>query len=1138
MLAPAASIQLQRDTGGTGEDAASFTLLTYRAAYNIVTSIVYSFFHHLRDKSRPFRKFSHYGTLQKNMSPGVNDGPRNTGTLPKSNRRNDRNRERSAANQQFANRPVYRGHAQHSNNLFQLDWQPVSERDSVRITKNSNTRSAPSAPSTSYQDISEFVLHGCGSQHNYSAEEFTNWQKMVPPTDPQSQSPPRTQGTKPSNVDKKPNRSQVESRLNQIRDYIRVTSTMMDSLNQSNDPRAQAQNEKLGRMVEDLCDSERKLSKLLEDYINLGISDESCENGREEVDENGDVSREAHLRKKMEESQRKLAQLQEHQANLQENQNTDALTWEGANPLPMPLPTNVEQLESETAVLRGKLAQLQTKKKNIDHLLAELQAAEISDHGSCSSEGSRNVGRDKAAELEAMKAQLVHLKALMDEATRVRESLDSTSEPEPDMDINGDGADDVEPNEYDNGVNISFERQSDSDDMGHGKMSNANKRPTVEEVQAVTRELKEQSALLQATRAEVQRLKQSSLSTIHSNSTSILPASTPPPSLIAVGGPEKKLSNNVYTEAQPTQGKRRQLEELIPKEQGQSSSVNRDIAGQDLNSQKSSSSQISHTSTPGNIWPAAAIISGSNEPSVDGISSSENLLDTGPQAVANESGFNAPNWWTCPPPPMNQIQHGSAEYYRQLLLGSQAQQLQMMGTTIQQCCQLLWSQKRELESLRSALTQLLMHMRQLHAPQRVSNIENQEEYSNLSRTIHHLGDTLDAALPPSSSLPNLVSLPNSSPALSHTVVVTSANSQHQHQQLNNQVPPGNRANNYWDNFRSYSRQNLLSGNVKTITDTTPGAMANSASSANTSGSSVHSSHAKDKRNREQGTDNISLPSLTGADIQYSLNLQLQSNLQQHERENTAVRSNILTNEVSQQDNLWEEAHTSFRLPSSTNDEHSLHSLSTEMKEVLSSLISVNKRRSDYLIIILREIKAISEDHKLRPHLLRSLRALQDTQSLSNPLNETTDQTASESCQSSDEDSEMGAKPALNSENQSSLAEMVESSQAGTSSSPMVQVPLTDHPEIAGNFSIECPNTLPSTSTSRPGYNEDLAEADQSRPESSGNHQLSNKEDDRDEGQEEAAFHAAAIQGNSDAEMDLDTELDIALDKIPTRLYHH
>ncbi|KAG8230105.1 hypothetical protein J437_LFUL007649, partial [Ladona fulva] len=32
--------------------------------------------------------------------------------------------------------------------------------------------------------------------------------------------------------------------------------------------------------------------------------------------------------------------------------------------------------------------------------------------------------------------------------------------------------------------------------------------------------------------------------------------------------------------------------------------------------------------------------------------------------------------------------------------------------------------------------------------------------------------------------------------------------------LNNQVPPGIRANNYWDNFRSYSRQNLLSTSSK------------------------------------------------------------------------------------------------------------------------------------------------------------------------------------------------------------------------------------------------------------------------------------------------------------------------------------
>ncbi|KFB50259.1 hypothetical protein ZHAS_00018336 [Anopheles sinensis] len=38
------------------------------------------------------------------------------------------------------------------------------------------------------------------------------------------------------------------------------------------------------------------------------------------------------------------------------------------------------------------------------------------------------------------------------------------------------------------------------------------------------------------------------------------------------------------------------------------------------------------------------------------------------------------------------------------------------------------------------------------------------------------------------------------------------NNQQQTQALNNQVLPGVRANNYWDNFRSYSRQNLLSSN--------------------------------------------------------------------------------------------------------------------------------------------------------------------------------------------------------------------------------------------------------------------------------------------------------------------------------------
>lgn len=130
------------------------------------------------------------------------------------------------------------------------------------------------------------------------------------------------------------------------------------------------------------------------------------ENGREDIDECGDISREMQLRRNMEEYQNKLAQLQEQQVSLadmqlcvrerlnkarqaqqmllqQDNQNaSDSATWDD-NRASLPSPANVEQLESETVALRGKLAQLQTKKKRMDHLVAELQAIEASDRGSC-----------------------------------------------------------------------------------------------------------------------------------------------------------------------------------------------------------------------------------------------------------------------------------------------------------------------------------------------------------------------------------------------------------------------------------------------------------------------------------------------------------------------------------------------------------------------------------------------------------------------------------------------------------------------------------------------------------------------------------------------------------------------------------
>lgn len=117
----------------------------------------------------------------------------------------------------------------------------------------------------------------------------------------------------------------------------------------------------------------------------------------------------------MEEYQNKLTQLQEQQANLmdmqirvrerlnearqaqqillqqenqQENQEenqqeitSNLTTWEG-NQASLSDPIHVEQLESETAALRGKLAQLQVKKKHMDQLVTELQAIEAYDRSS------------------------------------------------------------------------------------------------------------------------------------------------------------------------------------------------------------------------------------------------------------------------------------------------------------------------------------------------------------------------------------------------------------------------------------------------------------------------------------------------------------------------------------------------------------------------------------------------------------------------------------------------------------------------------------------------------------------------------------------------------------------------------------
>ncbi|XP_060531210.1 pericentriolar material 1 protein isoform X2 [Cylas formicarius] len=175
-----------------------------------------------------------------------------------------------------------------------------------------------------------------------------------------------------------------------------------------------------------------------------------------------------------------------------------------------------------------------------------------------------------------------------------------------------------------------------------------------------------------------------------------------------------------------------------------------------------------------------------------------------------------------------------------------------MLNTLNQCCQMLWLQQRELVALRNSVTALQEKIEspyhnQEHQPvppaphhpspldhNRASNLfrpnvaqkTNQVSAAYSMPNLNHYNVAHSNIDIPYANLNNVSSsrlldscLNNTGPsviAVDHSNNMLHAmNSNMSHhvwngQALNNQVAPGNRANNYWDNFRSYSRQNLLS----------------------------------------------------------------------------------------------------------------------------------------------------------------------------------------------------------------------------------------------------------------------------------------------------------------------------------------
>ncbi|XP_047522168.1 GATA zinc finger domain-containing protein 7-like isoform X4 [Pieris napi] len=250
--------------------------------------------------------------------------------------------------------------------------------------------------------------------------------------------------------------------------------------------------------------------------------------------------------------------------------------------------------------------------------------------------------------------------------------------------------------------------------------------------------------------------------------------------------------------------------------------------------------------------------------------------------------------------------------------------------------------------------------------------------------------------------------------------------------LNNQVPPGNRANNYWDNFRSYSRQNLLSTNSKTNADgpsSTNPPLERSHNSLRR-GSAQASPCATPKRNTNDPRAEEQMRN-SQANVAYERSLSFSSapdvlNLNQNEdapvprnqndsaaninRQEAANRNLNITNpipEIIQSHSNLNKKKSSAKLPSKNSANRrnynvldfsqtsniniaSTSEANTTSQEIATSrlfdilresiysevttLIGVNESHPDFLIQLFKELTHISSD-RLRQRVLQAIRQI-------------------------------------------------------------------------------------------------------------------------------------------------------------------
>ena len=132
-----------------------------------------------------------------------------------------------------------------------------------------------------------------------------------------------------------------------------------------------------------------------------------------------------------------------------------------------------------------------------------------------------------------------------------------------------------------------------------------------------------------------------------------------------------------------------------------------------------------------------------------------------------------------PPPPVGSSSHDREAYYQQLLAAGQLQQHQVLLTAVNQCFHILKLQQNELQNLNNSVRMLSSGSSHM-TPMGVHPAVESGVHTGVPRGVHP------------SVHPSLIQGEEQWPTPSQPPGPPT---------LNNQVPPGNRTNNYWDNFR-------------------------------------------------------------------------------------------------------------------------------------------------------------------------------------------------------------------------------------------------------------------------------------------------------------------------------------------------